>query len=235
MRENISKAFKFQPLTQYSFSQRILIRFIGWSAYLLLNVIGKTLRFEVEGLDYLVAQDGALATPIVCSWHDRIFAGTYYLRNRGLAVMSSISFDAEYTARCIQRFGFGVIKGSSTRGGSRALVEMIRIMKQGVPTVFTIDGPRGPRYQTKAGPVVLAKRTGCPIIPFSIEASRYWTINSWDRSQIPKPFSRARVYFGEPIFVSADADESDIESARRELQCSLDALVEKGRHWRQEQ
>ena len=147
--------------------------------------------------------------------------------------MLSISFDAEYTARCIQRFGFGVIKGSSTRGGTRALVEMIKLMKRGIPSAFTIDGPKGPRYQVKPGPALLAKRTGHPIIPFTIETGGFWTMNSWDRLQIPKPFSKARVFFGEPIFIGPDADDQELEQKTDELQNSLDVLVERGREWRQ--
>ncbi len=208
-----------------------MIRLAGGCFYILIGIIGKTLRFDVEGLDYLLDPDSKCKFPIVCMWHDRIFSGTYYMRNRGLVVMSSISFDAEYTARCIQRLGFGVIKGSSTRGGTRALVEMIRLMKSGVPMAFTIDGPRGPRYQAKAGPALLAKKTGNPMLAFMVETKRHWTMKSWDKFQIPRPFSAAKVFFAEPIFVSPDADENELEQKRIELQHALDDLVEKGKAW----
>lgn len=199
--------------------------------YALIRVISRTLRFEKEGVDWLTDSSRSYDQPIMCVWHDRIFAGMYYLRNRGLVVMSSISFDAEYTARCIQRLGFGVIKGSSTRGGSRALVEMIRMMKRGVPMAFTIDGPRGPRYIAKPGPPLLAKRTGNPIIPLSVELEKFWTLKSWDRFQIPKPFSRAKIFFGEPIFVKDDSNDEQLEQKRLELQHALDQLVERGKDW----
>ena len=226
-----NRVYKFSTLSEYSFRDRLLIRLAGWFFYALVNLIGKTLRFEVAGCDF--AHDPAMDkfSPIVCSWHDRIFGCTYYMRGRGLIVMSSISFDAEYTARFIQRFGFGVIKGSSTRGGTRALVEMIRLVKHGYPTAFTIDGPRGPRYQVKPGPAMLAKRTGNPIIPFLVETKLHWTINSWDKLQIPMPFSRAKAFFAEPIFVSHDATDDELDERRAQLQKALDELVIEGKRW----
>ena len=212
----------------------MVIRLAGWLFYAVINLIGRTLRFEMDGNDPSVDAKKKGLSPIVCSWHDRIFGCTYYMRGRGLVVMSSVSFDAEYTARCIQRFGFGVIKGSSTRGGTRALVEMIRLVKNDFPTAFTIDGPRGPRYQVKPGPAMLAKRTGNPIIPFMVETKWSKSMNSWDKLRVPLPFSRAKAFFGEPIFVASEADDSNLDAASGELQKALDALVKKGREWAKE-
>lgn len=231
MTNQFDKVYEFHSISEYSFKQRFLIRFGGWAFYALVKLVGMTLRFEIDGTDHMKAESGEHKSPILCFWHDRIVSSTYFFRNRGIVVMSSISFDAEYTARCIQRFGFGVIKGSSTRGGTRALVEMIRLMKSGIPTAFTIDGPKGPRYQAKPGPALLAKRTGQPIIPFIIETAKYRSLNSWDKLQIPTPFSRARVFFGDPIFVSPDADDDDLEETTSTLQKALDALVERGKRW----
>ena len=231
MFEQKNKVYRFQSLSQYHFKNRLLIRIAGWCFYAAINLIGKTLRVEIDGVDYTRDRVEIVPTPILCLWHDRIFTGTYYLRDRGLVVMSSISLDAEYTARCIQRFGFGVIKGSSTRGGARALIEMSRLMKTGVPMAFTIDGPRGPKYEAKPGPALLAKLTGNPMLPFSVEVKRFWTINSWDKLQIPRPFTRAKVFFGGNIFVSPDADGYELEQKRLELQESLNDLVQKGIDW----
>ncbi len=231
MVEQIDKVYRFNELSGYSFKERLMIRLAGWLFYALITVIGRTLRFETDGIDHLNDPIRTFDVPIMCVWHNRIFAGMYYLRCRGLVVMSSISFDAEYTARCIQRLGFGVIKGSSTRGGTRALVEMIRMMKRGVPMAFTIDGPRGPKYEVKAGPPLLAKRTGNPMVPLNVEVKHFWTINSWDKFQIPKPFSRAKIFFGEPIFVPDDAGDEELEKKRIELQTALDDLVARGAAW----
>ncbi len=229
--KQFDKVYEFHSISDYSFKQRVLIRFGGWAFYALVKLVGMTLRFEIDGIDHMRAESGEYRSPILCFWHDRIISSTFFFRNRGIVVMSSISFDAEYTARCIQRFGFGVIKGSSTRGGTRALVEMIRLMKSGIPTAFTIDGPKGPRYQVKPGPALLAKRTGQPIIPFTIETAGFRSLNTWDKLQIPTPFSRARVFFGEPIFVSADADDGELDAKTTELQKGLNNLVIRGREW----
>ncbi|CAN5764229.1 lysophospholipid acyltransferase family protein [soil metagenome] len=210
----------------------MIIRIAGFVFYLLIRLIGSTLRFETSGYQQFdqVKSDGKL--PIYTFWHDRIVSGTYFFRNRGIIVLSSTSFDSEYTARCIQRFGFGIIKGSSTRGGTQALVGMIRAMRDGYTTAFTLDGPKGPRYIAKSGPILLAKKTGNPMIPFVIESRSFWTIKSWDKLQIPKPFSRANVIVGEPIYVDGDAKDDALEAKRLELQASMDALVIAGEKWR---
>ncbi|MEO7538777.1 MAG: lysophospholipid acyltransferase family protein, partial [Pyrinomonadaceae bacterium] len=137
----------------------------------------------------------------------------------------------EYIARFIQRFGYGAIRGSSSRGGARALVQMIKWMRGGHAMAFTVDGPRGPRYEAKPGPLILAKKTGNPIMPFVIEPKRYWQIKSWDKMQIPVPFTRALLVIGEPIYVHANADDAEIASKLRELQNELDRLVTEGREW----
>jgi lysophospholipid acyltransferase (LPLAT)-like uncharacterized protein len=197
-----------------------------------MRAVGRTLRFETAGIEHFDSVEAKGEQPIHVFWHDRIVAGTYYFRDRRILVLSSSSFDSEYTARCIQRFGFGVIKGSSTRGGIQALVGMIRAMRAGYPTAFTLDGPKGPRYEAKSGPVLLSKKTGGPMVPFVLEPAKFWTINSWDRLQIPKPFSRVRVIVGEPIYVEPTARDAELEAKRTELQQSLDQLVVQGEKWR---
>ena len=232
MEEKIQQAFKYSDLSHYTTNQKLLIRLADWSFFLLIKIIGRTLRFEVEGAEYYEKIEEAGKKPIMCCWHDRIFAGVYFLRQRRIIVITSQSLDGEYIARFIQRLGFGAIRGSSTRGGVGALVEMIRVMKKGYATAFTIDGPKGPRYEAKAGACLLAKKTGNPILPFSVEAKKFWTINSWDKLQIPKPFTRAKFVYATPIYIAPDADENEIEKKRRELQNQLDELVKLGEQWR---
>lgn len=232
MEEKIQQVFKQADLSAYSLKQRTIIRLADWSFTLLIKLICKTVKFETIGAEHLesVAQSGKI--PIYTVWHNRIFLGTYYLRNRKIVVITSQSFDGEYIAAFLTRFGFGTVRGSSTRGGVGALVEMIRLMKQGLATAFTIDGPKGPRYIAKSGACLLAKKTGNPILPFSVESEKFWTINSWDKLQIPKPFSRARFYYGEPVYVEKDANDEIIEKKRAEVQRKLDELVKFGKQWR---
>ncbi len=219
-------------LSAYSFKQKIAIHLAERAFYLLIKFIGKTIRYETEGWENFERIEGGGKIPIYCFWHDRIFAGTYFFRNRGIVVITSQSFDGEYIARFIKRFGYGAVRGSSTRGGVGALVEMIRLMKRGSPTGFTVDGPKGPRYVAKSGAVLLAKKTGNPMMPFVVEAEKFWTINSWDKLRIPKPFTRARVFIAEPVYVAAEASEIEIENKRLELQAKLDELVADGEQWR---
>ena len=218
------RVYRFESLAKYSWKERLLIRLADVVFYVMIAILGRTIRWDTRGMERLAAVEADGLVPIFCLWHDRLFAGTYFLRNRGIVVITSQSRDGEYIARFLKRFGFGTVRGSSTRGGVRALVEMIRLMRSGLPMAFTVDGPRGPRYEAKTGAVLLAKKTGNPMVPFSVECDRFWTIKSWDRLQIPKPFTRALFIVSQPIFVAPDAGEAEIEERRTELQGSLNGL-----------
>ncbi len=230
--EATPRAFQFSDLSGYSFQQRLTIRAVSRGMKAFLNALAHTIRFEFEGREHWESATHGDRLPIYSFWHDCIALATHVFRRRNIVVMTSQSLDGEYIARCIQRFGYGVVRGSSTRGGIGALIEMIRLVRQGYPAAFTVDGPKGPRHVAKMGPVLLAKKTGQPILPFACVASRSWTLGSWDRMSVPKPFSRALVVFAPPITVEPDADESMLESKRGELQASLDALEQRGQQWR---
>lgn len=234
MAEEIKQLYRFESLEKYGFAERVKVRAADLGFFAAIRSIGATIRWQVSGEEHLdaVVKNGRI--PIYCLWHDRIFGGTYFLRDRGIVVITSQSRDGEYIARFLRRMGFGAIRGSSTRGGVRALVEMIKWMRRGLPMAFTVDGPKGPRYSAKMGAVMLAKKTGNPMLPFIVECERYWTIGSWDRLQIPKPFTRAKFLVGTPIDVPANASDEVLESKRNELQAALDALVETGRRWRED-
>jgi lysophospholipid acyltransferase (LPLAT)-like uncharacterized protein len=210
-----------------------MIHLADWAFFLLIKLIGATLKYEAEGMENFDKIADENKTPIMTFWHNRIFTATHYFRNRDIVVITSQSFDGEYIARFIQRFGYGAVRGSSTRGGVGALVEMIRLSKKGLPMGFSIDGPKGPKYVAKSGACLLAKKTGNPLLPFIVETEKYWEIKSWDQMQIPKPFSRAKVFVDEPFYVERDADETEIENKRLELQKKLDELVKIGKQWRE--
>jgi hypothetical protein len=222
--ERVGRAYRFADLSGYTLKQRLAVRAAGVVFPLLIRAVGATLRFRVEGREYWdeAARGGAL--PIYTFWHDRIFAGTYFFRGRRIVIMTSQSFDGEYIARFIQRLGYGAVRGSSTRGGVGALVELSRLVRRGCPAGFSIDGPRGPRHVAKMGAVLLAKKTGQPVLPFGVNAERFWSLDSWDRMQIPVPFSRVRVSFAPPILVPPDADEAALARAREELQRALERV-----------
>lgn len=228
---NTDSVYRYADLDQYSFGQRIAIRAAALLFYFLIRIVGATIRKTVDGKHYLDEIRASGRLPIYAVWHDRIFLGTYFLRDSHAVYLTSQSFDGEYIARFLQRFGYGVVRGSSTRGGGRGLVEMVRGMRRGLEMGFTVDGPKGPRYQVKPGVLMLAKKTGNPILPFTVSAQHYWTVNSWDRLQIPRPFTRARLIFGKPIEIDADADDEVLATKLNELQSELDLLTEKGSDW----
>jgi lysophospholipid acyltransferase (LPLAT)-like uncharacterized protein len=162
-------------------------------------------------------------------WHGRILPATYYFRRRGIVVITSENFDGEWIAGIIERFGYGTARGSTSRGGHRALRQLARGLASGKPAGFTLDGPRGPARAAQPGAIWLAKATGNPVLPFHLEADRYWTLKSWDSTQIPKPFATVALTVGEPFEVPKDADDERIEAARRELEERLRALEARAR------
>jgi len=192
--------------------------------YPLVAALGATLRWRTEGLEHLEPVVRAGRQPIMAFWHGRILPATYYFRRRGIVVITSENFDGEWIAGIIERFGYGTARGSTSRGGQRALLQLKRAMEADRPVGFTVDGPRGPARVAQPGAVWLAKATGNPVVPFHLEASRSWTLNSWDRTQIPRPFATVAIAMGEPLDVASDADESGIEAARQDLERRLRAL-----------
>ena len=221
---NIQRAYSFASLAAYPFKERLLIRAADLAFFLAIKLIGRTVKFEIEGWENFEAASRGCKIPIYAFWHNRVFLSTYFWQRRAIVVMTSQSFDGEYIARFIQRFGYGAARGSSSRGATGAVVEMVRLMRAGCPTGFSIDGPRGPRHVAKMGAVLLAKKTGNPVLPFTIAADRFWKAKSWDRLEIPKPFTRATVFIGAPIEVADDADDTTLNAKRDELQASLDEL-----------
>ncbi len=212
------RLYSFANLNQYTFKQRIIIRLAGFLLYWLIRVIGATLKFEIIGQENHTEDEPF----IYCFWHNRIPTATYFWRKRGIVVMSSQSFDSEYIARFIQRFGYGTAKGSSTRGARAGLIQMIRAVRAGKSAAFTVDGPRGPIYVAKPGALLLAAKANAAILPFSISLERCWRLKSWDRIEIPKPFSRAVVIIGQPIRVEDGNNETELEHFQRALEAVRD-------------
>ena len=207
--------------------KRLQAATIAAVAYPLITIIGRTLRWRVDGLDGFHSLLRSGHQPIFAFWHGRILSATYYWRRRGIIVMTSENFDGEWIARIIQRFGYGTARGSTSRGARRALAQLRRHMAAGRPTAFTVDGPRGPARSVQPGAIWLAGETGNPILPFHVEAARYWTARSWDRTQIPKPFSHVAVAIGAPIKVPSGPDEPVLEAKRKELERVLVALSDR--------
>jgi lysophospholipid acyltransferase (LPLAT)-like uncharacterized protein len=207
-------------MSPLSRSQRVKAAAIAAAGYPLIRALTGTLRWKVEGAEHWDAVIRSGRQPILALWHGRILAGLHYFRRREVVVMTSQNFDGEWIARILHRMGFLTARGSTSRGGARALVQLKRELAAGRPAAFTVDGPRGPARVVQPGVVWLAGASGHPILPYHIEADRFWTARGWDRTQIPKPFSTVALSIGEPIRVP-DTTPSTLDAARRELNAAL--------------
>jgi lysophospholipid acyltransferase (LPLAT)-like uncharacterized protein len=207
--------------------KRAEVAAIAGAGYPLINALGHTLRWRVEGLEHYDAIVASGRQPVMGFWHGRILPATFYFRRRGIVVITSENFDGEWIARIIERFGYGTARGSSSRGALKALLQLKRHMARGRPAGFTLDGPRGPAQVAQPGAVWLARATGNPLLPFHLEASRHWTAKSWDRTQIPKPFSTVALVVGEPMEVPGETPDEAMEPARLELERRLGVLQQR--------
>jgi lysophospholipid acyltransferase (LPLAT)-like uncharacterized protein len=218
---------------RFSFWQKVQILLISQASAWLIYLLGRSLRWEARGDENLEAIYRAGKRAIFTFWHTSIFPATWYWRHRGIIVMTSQNFDGEYVARCIRKHGYGAARGSSSRGGLKALAEMAKRLRQGLDVAFTVDGPRGPRYVAKMGPLLLAKMTGEAVFCFQISLQRKIQLKSWDQSEIPLPFSRALILKAPPIYVPRNADEAIVRGKLQEMQTVLDGMREDGEaHWK---
>ncbi len=208
---------------RFTLGQRIILRIIIWTGCWFIRLIGPTLRIAVS------REEGAPASPgtrplVASSWHSGIIPATYIFRDYGIRVMSSNSYDGEYTGRIIRKFGFVAVKGSSSRNAVRALLGLRRALDEGWTVAFTLDGPRGPRHKVKPGPVALGRSSGVPLAMFHLAVDKAWTLNTWDRLMIPMPFSRVLMRIGKLIHIPTDATDEDLQRYTAELQASLDRV-----------
>jgi lysophospholipid acyltransferase (LPLAT)-like uncharacterized protein len=208
------------PLTT---PQRIQAAAIATIASPLIAALCRTLSWHVEGAEHYETVVRSGRQPILAFWHGRILPSLYYFRHRRIVVITSQNFDGEWIARIIARFGYGTARGSTSRGGARALVQMRRDLADGKPVAFTVDGPRGPARIAQSGAAWLSGATGHPVVPFHIDADRFWTTNSWDRALIPKPFATMRVAIGAPFAVEGTTEDA-VERGRQQLERALQEL-----------
>jgi lysophospholipid acyltransferase (LPLAT)-like uncharacterized protein len=232
-KEQITVVHYDTRLPKLTFGQQIQIPIIGWVVWAVIRILGPTLQFEVLG-GKRVGRDYRPDQPpnVYAFWHRCIIAAAWYFRNRNAVLMNTTNFDGQWTRRVIERLGYGTAQGSSTRGGLRGLAVMARRLEEGVDAAFTIDGPRGPRYIAKPGPVMLARRTGRPIVLFHVGVERAWTLQkTWDLFQIPKLFSRAVLVIAPPLEVPQDSNREMVEQKHQEMQKMLERLRDVAENW----
>ncbi len=188
--------------------------------YFLVRLIGSSLRMK------LVGRPEDMAKKIICGWHGRSFAFANTFRNSGYSVIISHSRDGEMQSRIFSRLGFRIIRGSTGRGGVRALVEAIRELKAGGTMAMTPDGPRGPSHVVQDGVMVMAQKTGAELLPAAVSCRPRFMTKSWDKYIVPVPFGRGVILFGEPIKVAPDATQEEVEAVRLQLQNEMMRLEE---------
>lgn len=194
---------------------------IVWALF---RLIGLTWRFE------LIAEDGAEPIPygigvgpdIFCFWHQCVLPCTVYFRRSYATILISQSFDGELITRTLRLFGYQAVRGSSSRGSREGLLGLKNVIESGGTAIFTADGPRGPIYRTKMGPVKLAQLTGARIGAFHLEPEHAWVMNSWDHFLVPRPFTRIAVSWSRWTYVPTDMPDSGFEPKREELNAAIE-------------
>lgn len=194
---------------------------------ILIFLLGKTLRIKwigEENLDPIRENDKRV---LYACWHGRMLILSYSHRWQKIHVLISQHRDGELIARIIERLGFVSIRGSTTRGGTKALFEMATKGASGYDVGITPDGPKGPKFKAQLGAIYIAQRSEMPIIPITNSAKRRWTLSSWDGFIIPKPFSKTVIIIGEPIYVPLKSTPQELEEKREKLEKRLVELTQK--------
>lgn len=192
----------------------------------LLTGLMRTTRIEFWNLDIYERWWGAGKPVIFVLWHGRLLPCSFARRHQRLATLISQHRDGDYIAGVVEGWwGYHAIRGSSSRGGTAAMRDMVKTLRRGTAIAVTPDGPRGPREKMKLGPLIAAQLAGVPIIPATAGCDRAWWVGGWDRFLIPKPFSRIRMMFGEPIFIARDQAQADLEAVATDIEDRLKEMT----------
>jgi len=186
-----------------------------------LGRLARTWHLVVRGEEHLGASERDHRGHFMALWHGRMVVGLPHHGHRNWAVLVSSSGDGDISRRLLEGFGYRVVRGSTSKGGSRALREMLTVLDTGAVMIITPDGPRGPRHTMNPGLAWMARATGYPVIPLGFGVDRAWRLKSWDRFTIPKPGARVVMRYGEPVHVPRKATPADLERATEEIQARL--------------
>ena len=202
--------------------EKIKYFLVGVFGSILIRLLFSTIsiREMPDGYSQNLERQGKYA--IYAFWHAHMLLPAYVGKNRNVKVLISQHRDGEYIAQIVQRLGYGVARGSTTRGGAKALLRMIKqIKEESISLAITPDGPKGPRFVAQSGAILLGQKTQYPIIPVMIDLAKYWELPSWDRFCIPKPFSKASIFYGNPILVPSKLEKLEMEEYRVSLENEL--------------
>jgi lysophospholipid acyltransferase (LPLAT)-like uncharacterized protein len=206
-----------------------LARWLIAFGFRLLQLWGRTLRYEIDDRAGIVGRP-VTENYIGALWHNRLLAFPLVLRRffpeRHGAALISASRDGDLLADAVQRFGYDVVRGSSSRLGASAILQLTQVLASGRDVVITPDGPRGPAYELGPGIIFLGQKSGASVVPMNLEYSRCWRLGSWDRFIVPRPFAKVRVLINRPHRVGPTATPEEFEAERLALQNAMMALVE---------
>ena len=208
-----SESLKILPL-----KRRILFWLATRLGWLVLIALGKLTRIQFHGREHYESLRATRQPFIYAIWHGKIMIPIFVHRYEGICGMVSEHNDGEMIAQTLHRLGYTTVRGSSTRGGKRAMLAMIRVLQNGGVGAIMPDGPRGPRHVFKAGLLAIAQRGRAAILPMTFASSRAWCFKSWDQFTLPKPFSKTIALYGEPIFVPQEMNEAEFDGKRREVE-----------------
>ncbi len=211
-------------LPPLSLKRRILFWLATRLGWLVLIALGKLTRIEFRRREHYERLRVARQPFIYSIWHGKIMIPIFVHRDEGICGMVSEHNDGEMIAQTLHRLGYTTVRGSSTRGGKRAMLAMIRALQNGGVGAIMPDGPRGPRHVFKAGLLAIAQKAQAAILPMTFASTRAWRFRSWDQFTLPKPFSKTVTLYGEPIFVPREMDEAEFEMKRREVEQRMLAL-----------
>jgi hypothetical protein len=214
------------PRRRLSWRDRILVAVIGVAGPAVIRLLGITWRASISGEDVIERVHAGGRAAIYAFWHGQLLGLEYLYRGRRIHVLSSWHRDGEISARVMAGLGFGVVRGSTSRGSARGLLGMLAKAREGYDLAITPDGPRGPARKVKQGIFFLSEKSGSPIVPIGVAAHPAKRLSSWDRFIVPMPFSRVGVAFGEPIVPDAAAPFEEKAGA---LQAELRRLTDEAR------
>lgn len=203
----------------------VKMKFVTIAGSAVIRCLGHTWRVRKDNFDRVRKAREHSPNVIFALWHGRLLALLFTHRNESVYTLASEHRDGEMMGQTARRFGFGHVRGSSTRGGARAILGLVDVLERGHDIAITADGPVGPRFQVKPGMIQIAKMSGAAIVPATAGSRRHKTFSTWDAFELPYPFTRVRVTYGQPIVVPTDADDEQIEAKRLELETSLNALT----------
>ncbi len=209
---------------KFTWRERLTLRAGAWAIATGLRVLCRSARWEFRNLPVLESVEKIHGCALLAFWHESLGLAAWRYRKSGYHTLTSYSFDGELAARLVWHFGLTALRGSSSRGGARALVRMEQALRERHTIGFTLDGPRGPRREAKAGAAVLSARTGIPIVPNAFAVEPAWRMHSWDRLMLARPMARVVCAYADPIPPPVNTSAESIEECRVAVETSLNRL-----------